>query len=171
MLFDCRTSSFPDGIPNLDKKNRKVIILSNRITSNTFDLARRLAEKSVLVSIENPVGSLLWRTKSFQRLQKKFGNRMARVCIDYCMYGETHRKRTAIWTIGRDEDSADFLAGLARTCDRNHVHVNLSSWRDLTKEDSKMRSTKGTAAYPPAFCQVWAQIIAGLCLAGPAAIV
>ena len=157
MLFDCRTSSFPDGIPNLDKKNRKVIILSNRITSNTFDLARRLAEKSVLVSIENPVGSLLWRTKSFQRLQKKFGDQMARVCVDYCMYGETHRKRTEIWTIGLDEDSAGFLAGLARC---NHAHVN-----------SKMRSTKGTAAFPPAFCQVWAQIIAGLCLAGPAAMI
>lgn len=154
-----RTTKHPDGIKGLSKKDRGIIVLSNRITANTFDLARHFANKGTPVSIENPAGSLLWKCKHFKKLERTFGPRIGRTMIDYCMYGEDFRKRTLLLTIGSCPEKAAFLQSLSRPCDLSHQHVSLSSWKNLSKEGEN-RPTKGTAAYPLQLCDAWSTVVA-----------
>jgi hypothetical protein len=53
-----RSKDFPEGLPGLSKKDNDILVVANRITQNTFDMAADLVDNGIDVTIENPQTSL-----------------------------------------------------------------------------------------------------------------
>jgi len=159
-----RTSDNPDGKPGLVGKDLATVRLANTITHNAFTVATALCEADIPVSIENPHGSLLWKCSDYIRWSTRFKQGINRVVLDYCCYGEDHRKRTMLITWSKCGKS--FLEKLSKRCpgtSDSHTHCLLSGWRPrcngVKSRSVTMRPTKGTAAYPMALCRCWAEAV------------
>ena len=129
----------------------RVLAASNALTDRVFDLAVRAAAHGIGVSIENPNGSVLWHTAAFLAFKHA-----ARPCVykfDMCRFGCRYKKRTALW-------STIDLSPLARLCRCKRQHVRVSGWVDYAGQVA-IPTKKGTAAYPPRLCRLWAQALAG----------
>jgi hypothetical protein len=148
-----RSKAFPDGKPaaELSGHSLRVLAASNALTERVFDLAVRAAAHGIGVSIENPNGSVLWHTAAFLAFKHA-----ARPCVykfDMCRFGCRYKKRTALW-------STIDLSPLARLCRCKRQHVRVSGWVDYAGQVA-IPTKKGTAAYPPRLCRLWAQALAG----------
>ena len=157
---------FPDGVPDLNHRDKITVRIANAVTNNTFKVITAFCRAGVHVSVENPHNSLLWRCKAYQKWAATFN--VHEVVVDYCQFGEPYRKRTRLVTWGPGMQSHSFLVALARRCPgvcANHGHVNLSGWRPRVDGDiaPEMRTTKGTAAYPLTLCETWADVVANHC--------
>ena len=148
-----RSSSFPEGLPNLGKRDQQLLRKANRITANVMRLLLGHCEKGHAWSIENPAGSLLWRTRAWRRVLRRC--KPSKVTVNYCQFGMPYRKRTTIFTWSPGGEN--FLAELAIPCTCKGHAVSLSGW---SHDHSKRFSTKGgSAAYPPALCKAWARAV------------
>ena len=148
-----RSSSFPEGLPNLGKRDRQLLAKANRITANVMRLLLGHCEKGHSWSIENPASSLLWKTRAWRRVLKVA--KPSKVTVNYCQYGMPYRKRTTLftWSPGGEQ----FLAELGIPCTCKGHAQTLSNWDYRT---SKRLPTKGgSAAYPPALCKAWARAV------------
>ena len=154
-----RTTAAPDGLPGLRKSDAATIALANRVTKNAFRIARACSTNQIAFSVENPHGSLIWKTNAYYVLSLQVA--MTEIVLDYCCWGEAWRKRTrlATWCPG----NPTFLSDLGLLCEGGHSHTQLSGWKPLNHEHAVMRPTGGIAAYPAQLCVVWAQLVASHC--------
>ena len=156
-----RTTAAPDGLPGLRKSDAATIALANRVTKNAFRIARACETNLIPFSVENPHGSLMWKTNAYLLLSLQV--QMSEIVLDYCRWGEAWRKRTrlATWCPW----SPAFLSDLGLLCEGGHSHTQLSGWKPLNKDNAVMRPTGGTAAYPAQLCMAWAKLVALQCCA------
>ena len=90
-----RSRAEPEGKRDITStKDKATLRLANTITRNTLNVAAEYWKQGVLVTLENPAGSLLWKTKAFTKFTKLTSPKM--ITMDYCQYGEHFRKRTKL---------------------------------------------------------------------------
>jgi len=162
--FDCRiihmsfrTPTHPEGIPNLQGKDKALIEEHNLIAANMFKLCAIAHKHNVIVSIENPGRSMLWRTKLFCEWADLTS--ATKVSLDYCRFGLHYRKNTAFWV------TSDKFAPLALSCNHEKgTHMIVSGWFDLKDPSRHVVRTAQVAAYPKRLCTKWAKIAVGVCL-------
>ena len=149
-----RSSSFPEGLRGLCKRDRQLLTKANRITNNVMRLLLGHCEVGHAWSIENPAGSLLWRTRAWRRVLRKA--KPSKATVNYCQFGMPYRKRTTIFTWSPGDKN--FLAELAVPCTCKRHAQTLSFWdRDTSR---RLATKSGSAAYPPALCKAWAHAVA-----------
>ena len=149
-----RSSSFPEGLRGLCKRDRQLLTKANRITNNVMRLLLGHCEVGHAWSIENPAGSLLWKTRAWRRVLRVA--KPSKATVNYCQFGMPYRKRTTIFTWSPG-DKTFCLAELAVPCTCKKHAQTLSSW---DRNTSRRLPTKGgSAAYPPALCKAWARAV------------
>jgi hypothetical protein len=143
---------YPEGKPGLDKNNRELLTLHNRVTTNTFDLLRTCYGHGIPHSLEQPFQSVMLYTKAYKAWEALGPDS---VTLDYCMYGMNYRKRTKL--MSWQPDGENLLGTLKRMCNKSHTHVVLSGWKhgDLANQPTK----HGSAAYPHKLCLAWARTV------------
>ena len=104
------------------------------------------------------MGSLLWHTARWQKIQDAIGP--SRVTVDFCHFGEPYRKRTTIpaWS----PTNTGFLDKLSRRfpgTSKDHVHADLSGW-GWSAGTTGMPTGKGSARHPDRLVRHWAMLIA-----------
>ena len=151
-MFVCtRTKKFPEGIPNLNRAQRKQVTQGNVLMRKAMQLATRASLKGIPVSIENPKSSCMWHTQVFKAFQRRC--KPQRFDFDMCRFGAYYRKRTTIFTTnGLD------LQALALRCNCTKPHKNLSGW--VAFKGEKRMTTKSATAYPTQLCECWARCVA-----------
>ncbi|CAE7629352.1 unnamed protein product [Symbiodinium sp. CCMP2592] len=117
---------FPDGLPTLADVDRS---------------------NGILCIVENPVGSLMWRSSWFRsEIPDGFWHE-----LHACMYGSSRRKRTALL-------ATCTLPGLMLQCDGAHKHKRWGRSRDPQTGQWKYATSEETA-YPASFCAAAAREI------------
>lgn len=146
-----RSSEFVMGLPGLRKCDQDKVDLGNALLRITVELAQCCFEFQVPWTIENPLGSYLWKTPAMIKLVKDCGAR--RFELDMCRYGSPHMKPTAI--VGTVD-----LAPLALRCDsRINPHKHEPLVGVVMVDGKKVFKTKAAQVYPQALCAKWAKII------------
>ena len=113
-----RTTQHPNGITKKLLTPRECVVLAhaNRVTKHTLDLMTVLSAANIPVSIENPSASLVYTTKQFKKWSASRG--AGKTIVDYCMYGEGFRKRTALFST-----PPGLLTGVCKICPRGLRHL------------------------------------------------
>lgn len=150
--FAARSKEHPDGIPSHLGGNMGKLREANRVTKNTFELMKEDCIKNIPWSVENPCSSLLWSTRGWKQLTRKY--KLKKVVLDYCRYGMPYRKRTTIYTW--DPDNHGFLTVLAKRCQCTKPHMTLGGWG---RKGNCIPTAAGSAAYPEQLCNAWAQAV------------
>lgn len=144
-----RSSTHPNGVPakQLTKHERAILAHANSVTKRCFESMCALSDMGCPVSLEQPSGSLMLKTKVFKRWAHCSG--AVPVYADYCQYGMPYRKRTQFWCA-----PGAFLQAMARKCPTGHKHtVTLSGWD--YNPGRRMATSKGSSAYPVELCAEW----------------
>ncbi len=126
---------------------------ANRITRNTFAAMRKLSDSGHPVSVEQPSGSVMWKTRDFKCWAARSG--AAPVTTDYCQYGADYRKRTVLWV-----SPAGMLDDIARKCpgvSDSHKHPRMLSHWGADRSTRTRTGDSNCAAYPPALCRAWCE--------------
>ena len=149
-----RSASFPEGLRGLGVRDRQLLTKANRITNNVGRLLLGHCEVGHAWSIENPSGSLIWRTRAWRRVLRLA--KPSKALVNYCQFGMPYRKRTTVFTWSPGDKN--FLAELSVPCTCKRHAQTLSSWDRNTSR--RLPTKKGSAAYPPALCKAWARAVA-----------
>lgn len=151
-----RSTQHPNGLPKklLTARDRVILAHANRVAKHTLHLMTEFSAAQIPVTIENPNSSLLFKTKQFKKWATAHG--AGKTVLDYCMFGEGYRKRTALYST-----PAPLLNGLKRLCPGTsaggHEHsVQLSGWGTHGKN---LATNKGSSAYPKQLCTEWSCIV------------
>ena len=124
--------------------------MANKLTTHVFDLMSQACSLGIACSVENPCGSLIWRTKAFKSVQKKHS--ITKVVTDYCQWGEPYRKRTSFCMF--NAQNPEFLNELSRRCSGTCKHLNLSGFGT-----GGIPTSHGSSEYPMALCTRWAVLV------------
>ena len=148
-----RSSEFVMGLPGLRSCDQAKVDLGNALLKITVELAQQCYDFRVPWSVENPLGSYLWKTPLMMALINACDAR--RVELDMCRYGSRHMKPTAI------TGTVD-LSPLALRCDSKvnpHRHEPLVG--TVVVDGKKVFKTKAAQVYPEALslCVQWAALI------------
>ncbi|CAE7412230.1 SEP2 [Symbiodinium sp. CCMP2592] len=138
---------FPDGLPTLADVDRDRVNSANLLYDFTAKVFRFCKSNGILCIVENPVGSLMWRTSWFRsEIPDGFWHE-----LHACMYGSSRRKRTALL-------ATCTLPGLMLQCDGAHKHKRWGRSRDPQTGQWKYATSEETA-YPASFCAAAAREI------------
>ncbi|CAE7519874.1 unnamed protein product [Symbiodinium sp. CCMP2592] len=142
-----RSKEFPDGLPTLADVDRDRVNSANLLYDFTAKVFRFCKSNGILCIVENPVGSLMWRTSWFRsEIPDGFWHE-----LHACMYGSSRRKRTALL-------ATCTLPGLMLQCDGAHKHKRWGRSRDPQTGQWKYATSEETA-YPAGFCAAAAREI------------
>lgn len=119
------------------------------------DRASQWQRKPMIVSLENPAGSMLFSVPEVESAMKKLG--MRAITYSCCAFGACYKKDSVIWTNGP-------LSALGRQCSDlpPHTHEILEGTAILRGADGKRKKvwkTSLSAAYVPDLCREWAELL------------
>ena len=142
-----RSAEFPDGLPDLRGPDRDRVEVANLLYKFTADAVKRLEERGIAWSIENPSNSWMWATTWFSDLEKlrldpSSPFHFSRVSFHMCMQGGQRPKLTDFIYSGLD------LSTLEAKCDESHEHL---PWGMLT-DGSASFATALERNYPYKLC-------------------
>jgi hypothetical protein len=156
-----RTKQFPAGLPatQLSEKEKDEIRMGNILRKNSLSMLRSLSDAKVPWTLENPMGSVLWSTKEWKKLEddlkQEDKDQMHDIVLDCCRFKAPYKKRTriALYT----PDCVNFLKGLEKQCQCGRKkHITLSGWGD---KGTKKMKTSDAREYPKALCSEWGRLV------------
>ena len=114
-------------------------------------------DRGIGFSVENPRSSKIWEFEPIKALLRD--PRVLFVTFDSCMYGEPHKKPTAVIT------NVEGLIGLSRKCNGLHHHQLLRGTQRVRRHGSWITEdrAKAAGAYSAALTQQWASLLEHLC--------
>ena len=132
-----RSSEEPDGLVGLDASLVPRLQAANTLYLFCAKVVCVADKVGILVSVENPAGSCMWKSCSSVPL--------LRILLHHCMFGSRRKKHTAL--------ACNFPAAraLAVVCSGDHEH---EPWGRLP---GGTWATAAECAYPPALCVALAQ--------------
>ena len=145
-----RNSQHPYGKPGISENMKKKVAEGNDSAIWVFSLLRKALELMLVVWLENPCSSWMFKLPEWEELMKDYPE-LGYWVVDYCRYKMPWRKRTRF-------ASNTKLAGFKTLCSRDHPHLLL---RGRSKRDKKCW-TRVAQAYPAGVCQ---SLVKGLRLA------
>ena len=87
-----RSSTYPEGFPNLKGTNLKRVTAANKLYAFLTKVVLRAHDRNIIFVIENPRSSLFWLTTFFQKVKHLF----TFVAHQACAYGSSRPKWTAL---------------------------------------------------------------------------
>ena len=136
-----RNSQHPYGKPDISENMKKKVAEGNESAIWVFSLLRKALQKGVIVWMENPCSSWMFKLPEWERLMKDYPS-LGYWVVDYCRYKMPWRKRTRF-------ASNTKLAGFKTLCSRDHPHLLLGG---RSKKDKKCW-TRVAQAYPAGVCR------------------
>ena len=138
-----RSLAFPEGLRKLTGVAAARVTSANklyRFSSEVFTLCHRLGKVCV---VENPTGSLLWRTRWFRAIEHLgcWNDHQA------CMYGSDRDKKTSLF-------STHSLPSMQLMCNKQHAHL---PWGRNKSGKAWTFATSAEAEYPKGFCAALAK--------------
>ena len=119
--------------------------LGNRLLRACCKIAHACDVAGIPWIWEQPVHSLMWRTRLWKSLFAKEGHLQRTAVVDWCRYGRPWKKRTMF--CGRLQD----LDSLQACCVGGHLHEHLTGWTRDT--DGRYRARSDIAGeYSQDFC-------------------
>ena len=131
-----RSDRYPDGFPWLQGLNRVRVDQANLLYDVVADTCTFPFTRHVLLAVENPRSSLLWRTSMWMRAKDVCS---VHVDLQNCAYGGERPKWTRLCC-----NNATFMS-LARTCPGGHCLKHHKPWG---RASSGGWSTAEETAYP-----------------------
>lgn len=110
-----RSNDAPDGLPDLSPTERRRVDLANSLYSWACMAFILCVQRGVLATMENPNGSLFWRTSYYKKLLQQFTPFSG--IFQACMFGSSRPK----WT--RLVASFKEIQKLSVACDNQHEHA------------------------------------------------
>jgi hypothetical protein len=147
-----RSSQHLAGLPGLSPSDQAKVQAGNLFMNLTVELANLVHNSGGWFTIENPASSLLWQCPEIAQLQK--ASSAVLLTLDMCMFGAGHKKPTSFLC------SSEGFAALAKRCQGNHTHEELSGMVVDPVSGKKIWKTKLAQVYPQQLCQEYAQLAA-----------
>ena len=125
-----RSNQFLMGLPDLNHRDQALIRRHNFMYRQAIKWIRAHIARGGSGYLENPLTSMLWKTRGVQRLLKITGVRL--VDFNMCQYNTSWRKgtRMLVWGPWADHFPALKCTGTSGLCSRTHrPHVTLSGGR------------------------------------------
>ena len=89
-----RTKAFPDGLPDLKRKDQIIVLKANILAENMLRIVNDAAEQGIPWTVENPNGSVFWHCAAYRVIYEKY--QPLTVKFDMCRYGADFKKRMYI---------------------------------------------------------------------------
>ena len=146
-----RSNDFPEGIPGLTGLDAERVETANLLYKWIAGFLLKAHSQGVLIVVENPRNSIMWRTKWFVELAQAQG--MLAVIFQACMHGGKRDKVTKLLC------NFASLTRLGVMCDASHKHEPWGSkWDPLQKR--WVFDTEKEAEYPVELCKAIASAVA-----------
>lgn len=112
-----RSSSFPDGLPDLSGVDKDRVVTANRLYAFVAKAIVYLSSVNISWSVENPTNSRMWETSFFEAAKIVLADALKTVAFQMCMHGGDRPKKTLFWFAGKID-----LSPLGIMCDGKHTH-------------------------------------------------
>ena len=140
-----RDDTYPDGFPWLRGTNQLRVQTANVLYNVVADTCEYPFERPVLLAVENPRGSLMWKTTMWARASPRCP---IKVDLQNCSYGGDRPKWTRICC-----NDHVFLS-LQRSCPGGRCLLNHKAWG---RASSGGWATAEETAYPPGLARAIAK--------------
>jgi len=135
-----------DGSPDLSRSECSLVSEGNELLRRSLFIIRLAAWSGIMVSLENPNGSLLWAHPEVLCCLQDYN--FAKAYVEYCMYGRPYKKPTAIAATFPQIKHVECL------CSGDHLHVTLKGKSALGDW-----LTAGSASYTMEICDIWSSCV------------
>jgi hypothetical protein len=147
--FSSRSTSRPMGRGRGRPLNRDEL-LGNRLLAACLAIAACADECGIEWTWEQPVGSLMWKTRGWKKLYREGAQDCA--IVDWCRFGRTWRKTTAFRGRGV------WLAKLHARCEGGHIHEVLQG-SVVCPDGVRRNRTANAAEYDACFCDMYLKLV------------
>ncbi len=145
-----RSNDEPDGVSHLSEAEKRRVDLANSLYDWACTAFLRCYLLGILATMENPNGSLFWRTSFYKKLLQQFSPYSG--IFQACMYGSSRPKWTRIVATFKE------IQSLSVACNNQHEHA---AWGKTFHPETGVEvwATSLESRYPQKLCVAIVHVI------------
>ena len=123
-----RSTLYPEGLPSLEGSMKAKVDAGNESARWMFSLLERRLELELVVWLENPAGSWMFKLREWVKLMERWPEVKCWL-LDYCRYGTPWRKRTRFYlNVAEAEQKTLCSGGHTHQLLRGRSKVHKTNW-------------------------------------------